>query len=103
MATLVAAPGSGGGPGGSAARGSDQPLLQLGGLVNVVLPRLHAAYGAHLAGASPVSEGPVIAVLRADRLGRTAEVAGRALLADRLARGRAAGWRGRSRPMVPAH
>ena len=39
-------------------------LLRLGGLIEVVLPRLHSAYRAHLAQASPVSEGPVIEVLR---------------------------------------
>jgi hypothetical protein len=39
-------------------------LLRLGGLIEVVLPRLHSAYRAHLRQASAVSEGPVIEVLR---------------------------------------
>ena len=44
--------------------GQADDLLRLGGLMEVVLPRLHSAYRAHLAQASPVSEGPVIEVLR---------------------------------------
>jgi hypothetical protein len=36
---------------------------RLSGLVTVVLPGLHAGYRAHRAGASPVSERPVLAVL----------------------------------------
>ena len=43
-----------------------QPDLELGlgGLVDVVLPHLLSTYRAHLAGAPPVSEAPVIEVLR---------------------------------------
>jgi hypothetical protein len=44
--------------------GQSEDLLRLGGLIEVVLPRLRSAYRAHLAQASAVSEGPVIEVLR---------------------------------------
>ncbi len=44
--------------------GQSDDLLRLGGLIEVVLPRLRSAYRAHLAQASAVSEGPVIEVLR---------------------------------------
>jgi hypothetical protein len=44
--------------------GQSDDLLRLGGLIEVVLPRLHSAYRAHLTQASAVSEGPVIEVLR---------------------------------------
>ena len=44
--------------------GQSDDLLRLGGLIEVVLPRLHSAYRAHLGQASAVSEGPVIEVLR---------------------------------------
>lgn len=44
--------------------GQSDDLLRLGGLLDVVLPRLHSAYRAHLTQASSVSEGPVIEVLR---------------------------------------
>jgi hypothetical protein len=44
--------------------GQSDDLLRLGGLIEVVLPRLHSAYRAHLRQASAVSEGPVIEVLR---------------------------------------
>jgi hypothetical protein len=37
-------------------------------LVDVVLPRVLATYGAHLGAAAPVCEGPVLAVLAAARL-----------------------------------
>jgi hypothetical protein len=43
--------------------GQCDDLLRLGGLIEVVLPRLHSAYRAHLMQASAVSEGPVIEVL----------------------------------------
>jgi hypothetical protein len=41
---------------------------RVAGLSGVVLPQLIAAYEGHLARASPVSEGPVMAVLRHARL-----------------------------------
>jgi hypothetical protein len=43
----------------------DEPsaLNRLGGLIDVVLPRVLGTYRAHLAEATPVSEGPVIEVL----------------------------------------
>jgi hypothetical protein len=44
--------------------GQSDDLFRLGGLMEVVLPRLHSAYREHLTQASPVSEGPVIEVLR---------------------------------------
>jgi hypothetical protein len=48
-------------------------LARLGGLVQVVLPRLLATYEAHAAAAAPVSEGPVLAVLDRARLEGGAE------------------------------
>jgi hypothetical protein len=54
---------------------------RLAGLVGVVLPRLVAAYGDHLSHASPVSEGPVLAVLGpARRTGSEEMESGLALL-----------------------
>jgi hypothetical protein len=44
--------------------GEPDPETRLAGLVGVVLPRLGDRYRTHLAEASPVSEGPVIEVLR---------------------------------------
>ena len=41
---------------------------RLAGLTEMVLPQLMAAYDGHLAQASPVAEGPVMAVLRHARL-----------------------------------
>jgi hypothetical protein len=87
VAALVAGPGPAAAEAAALLEDQDHPLLQLAGLVDVVLPRLQAAYGAHLAVASPVSEGPVIAVLRQIGWVGAAEVGqGRALLEDRLSR-----------------
>jgi hypothetical protein len=59
---------------------SDDPL-RLGGLIEVVRPRLHSAYRAHLTQASAVSEGPVIEVLRQIAASGEGEIGqGRALL-----------------------
>jgi hypothetical protein len=52
-----------------AALGAEPDLrARLAGLTGVVLPQLLAAYNGHLAQASPVAEGPVMAVLRHARL-----------------------------------
>jgi hypothetical protein len=86
LAALVAAPGPGAAEAASLLEGQEDPLLQLAGLVTVLLPGLRLAYGAHLAQASPVSEGPVIAVLGQIGWAGDTEVAqGRALLEDRVA------------------
>jgi hypothetical protein len=85
VAALVAAPGPGAAEAASLLEGQEDPVLQLAGLVTVLLPGLRSAYGAHLAQASPVSEGPVIAVLGQIGWAGDTEVAqGRALLEDRL-------------------
>jgi hypothetical protein len=89
LAALVAGPGPAAAEATLLLEDQEHPLLQLGGLVDVVLPRLQSAYGTHLAVASPVSEGPVIAVLRQIDWAGAAEVAqGRALLEERLVPGR---------------
>jgi hypothetical protein len=61
---------------------ADEPagLDRLGGLVQVVLPRLLATYEAHAETAAPVSEGPVLAVLdRARRDGGVESRVGQSL------------------------
>ncbi|MGP0032819.1 MAG: hypothetical protein ACLPVF_20225 [Acidimicrobiales bacterium] len=63
------------------------PLPRLAGLV-VVLPRLLASYRRHLAGASPLSEAPVTAVLRLIDGGADRELsAGRDLVQRQLEAG----------------
>jgi hypothetical protein len=92
VAALVAAPDVGAAEASSLLDDQAAPLFQLGGLVNVVLPRLRSAYAAHLARATPVSEGPVMAVLSLIEWSDGVELArGRDLLADRLAKGRVEG------------
>jgi hypothetical protein len=92
VAALVTAPYAAAAEAASLLEDQSAPLLQLGGLANVVLPHLRSAYAAHLARAAPVSEGPVMAVLRLIEWSGGIEMArGRALLADRLAEGRAEG------------
>jgi hypothetical protein len=81
VAALVVAPGPGHGAAVGLLEGQSDHLCRLGGLVEVVLPRLRSAYRDHLAGASPVSEGPVIRVLREIAGPQDRELAqGRALL-----------------------
>jgi hypothetical protein len=88
LAALVAAPGPSAAEAASLLEGQDHPLLQLGGLVTVLLPGLLSAYGAHLAQASAVSEGPVIALLgQIGWAGGREAAQGRALLEDRLTPG----------------
>ena len=63
-------------------------FLRLAGLVEVVLPRLRATYGEHLARASAVRQAPVMAVLRYARLVGAAEISsGHALVQYRLQQG----------------
>jgi hypothetical protein len=57
---------------------------RLAGLVGVVLPRLVAAYGDHLSHASPVSEGPVLAVLGPARRTGSEEIESGLALLERL-------------------
>jgi hypothetical protein len=60
-------------------------LLELGGLVRVVLPRLLVAYAHHQASVSPVSEAPTAALLRQITPGATEELRrGEHLLQRRL-------------------
>lgn len=90
VGALVAAPDPAAADAAFLLEGQDEPLLQLGGLVTVVLPRLLSAYAARLTRATPVSEGPVIAVLRQVGWSGGRELAqGRALQEDRLDPGRA--------------
>jgi hypothetical protein len=65
----------------TALEGESDLLLRLAGLTTVVAPRILSAYRAHLAGAWPVNEAPVIDVLRLiDLTGDRELQRGRALL-----------------------
>ncbi len=83
--------------------GQADDLLRLGGLMEVVLPRLHSAYRAHLAQASPVSEGPVIEVLRQIAAAGDREMGqGQALLRPDLRPEKGSGRSGRPMPQWAA-
>ena len=76
-------------------------LLVLGGLAGQFLPRLLDGYARHLALASPVSEGPVRAVLECAALSANREIGrARTLLPGGFESGGRAGSAGDSSPLV---